>query len=158
MLRSILAAEKSADAAKNAANISNRTLIATQRAWLKVEISPQDEIAFDVEGVKLGVSFTINNIGNAPAINIRTFASLVVLKGDLRLVRETLKRESEEVKHGKSTISFFLFPGETFPKDVGIGSVSHGFSAANYDIAEALTFSEGSGFVYFYTDVRLRLE
>jgi hypothetical protein len=65
MQASIAAAEKSAD-------IAERTIAATQRPWISIDIGINGDLVFDANGnAKVHLLFTLNNIGRSPATNVR---------------------------------------------------------------------------------------
>ncbi|HKO09152.1 MAG TPA: hypothetical protein VJ487_15690 [Alphaproteobacteria bacterium] len=66
------AAEVGAEAARRAADVANTTLIASQRAWLTVEVSiaKGQGLTFDRNGAVLQIRIDMKNIGNAPALKV----------------------------------------------------------------------------------------
>jgi hypothetical protein len=66
---------KAANAANESARVATRTLIASQRAWIRAE-----PLLFDQTGVTTSVAFKIANVGNVPAMNVWPYAWLIVAK------------------------------------------------------------------------------
>jgi hypothetical protein len=63
-------AEKSAQAAKDSADVASKTLIATQRPWVYPEVSVRSDLAFNDEGAKVTFGYVLRNSGNTPATNV----------------------------------------------------------------------------------------
>ncbi len=121
-------AKVTAQAAKDAADIARNTLIASQRAWVKVKVTPAAPLVFDHAGACVSISFEITNIGNSPATNITSHA-WITCKDAWR----KQKLESDEVRSQPLGIGFTLFPTETFPRSIG---VSHWITGARIDKEE----------------------
>ena len=135
-LRAETVAEESADAAKESAEVANRTLIASQRAWIRI-----DQIGFgggglaiDNNGASVSISFTITNTGNTPAINVTPHAWLVVLKSGGPFPWQVQQNRCREIRSQAFSPGFTLFPGESFPRNIGIGSWSLGTNASRDEV------------------------
>ncbi len=136
-------AAKTAQAAKDSAEIANKTLIASQRAWIRI-----DQIGFgggglaiDANGASVSVSFRITNIGNSPAINITPHAWLIVLRNGALSPLQEQQRRCGEIRHNPFSLGFTLFPGESFPDTIGLGGWSLGVNATRVEIEEGATLS-----------------
>jgi hypothetical protein len=123
--------------------ISERTLIAGQRAWIQI-----DEIglgggalAFDKNGASVSVSFKITDVGNSPAISITPHAWLVVLKNGGPFALQEQQRMCSEIRKGPFGLGFTLFPDQTFPTNIGLGGWSLGTNISLDEIKKGLETS-----------------
>jgi hypothetical protein len=137
------AAKDSADAANKAAVVAEKTLIAGQRAWIRI-----DEIGvgggalvFDQNGASVSISFRVTNIGNIPATNITVHAWMVALKNGKTSAVQDQKRLCEEVRSHPFFAGFALFPNEAFPASMGLGGWSLGTNVSSEEIAEGVEIS-----------------
>ncbi len=121
LIRSDETARISANAARDSAVIARNTLIASHRAWLKVDVVPGDLIFYKTQGMHTPVQIKIENIGNAPAIHIETHAWLYAGTQPLA----PLRARSAEVAKSALIGGFSLLPGERFPEFTGYGSVGN---------------------------------
>ena len=64
------AASESANAAKQATEIAERTLVSGNRAWIKVDVQPAGPISYNINGANFTFRFTLTNIGRSPATNV----------------------------------------------------------------------------------------
>src|SRR3984893_16828429 len=119
----MIATNKSlAAAAEKAADVARQTLIAAQRAWIRT-----DQIGFggggvaiDVNGASVSVSLKITNTGNTPAIKVTPQAWLVVWKSGGPSPWQEQQRRCGEIRGQPfATTGFTLFPGESFPSNIG---------------------------------------
>lgn len=131
-----------ANAAKESADVANKALIASQRAWVRA-----DKIGFgggglaiDKNGASVSVSFKITNTGNSPALNVTPHAWLVVLKSGGLFPWQEQQRRCDEIRNQPFGTGFTLFPNESFPNNIGVGEWSFGTNASRDDIEKgALT-------------------
>jgi hypothetical protein len=137
------AAKDSADAAKKAANVAENTLIASQRAWIRI-----DEIglgggglAFDENGASVSISFKITNVGNSPAVNVTPHAWLIVLKQGGPFAIQEQQRLCAEIRESPFGLGFTLFPGENFPTNMGYGAWSLGVNVSKDEIKKGRAVS-----------------
>ena len=151
-LRAETVAEKSADAAKESADVANRTLIASQRAWIRT-----DKIGFgggglaiDNNGASVSISFTITNTGNTPAINITPHAWLVVLKSGGPFPWQVQQSRCGEIRTQAFAPGFTLFPGESFPSNLGIDGWSLGTNASREELEAGAATSADKKQVVLY--------
>ncbi len=143
---------KMAQAAKDSADIANRALIASQRAWIRI-----DQIGFgggglaiDNQGASVSVSFKITNTGNSPAINVTPHAWLVVLRNGGPFPLQERQRRCGEIRNQSFNPGFTLFPGESFPGNMGFGSWSLGTNANRAEIEEGARASVNSNQVLLF--------
>jgi hypothetical protein len=136
------AAKVSATAAEEAAKIARKTLIAGQRAWVRI-----DEIglgggalALDQNGASVAISFKITNTGNSPALNITPNARLVIAAPDVFPWREQQKL-CDEARARQFGLGFALFPTEQFPANIGFGTWSLGVNATREEVERGLQIS-----------------
>jgi hypothetical protein len=137
------AAKESADAAKIAASVAEKTLIASQRAWIRI-----DEIglgggglAFDKNGASVSISFKITNVGNSPAINVSPHARLVVLKSGGPFALQEQQRLCCELRRNPFGLGFTLFPAESFPSNMGLGAWSLGVNVSGEEVEKGIPTS-----------------
>jgi hypothetical protein len=70
-------AKRSADAAKQSANTAERTLVATNRPWVDLEIEADSELRFVDGSAQMTFRISATNVGDTPAINCDISAGLV---------------------------------------------------------------------------------
>jgi hypothetical protein len=141
-----------AKAAKESADVAKQTLVAAQRAWVRT-----DQIGFgggglaiDMNGASVSVSFKITNTGNSPAINVSPHAWLFVLKSGGPFPLQEQQRRCGEIRSQPFATGFTLFPGESFPSNIGIGNWSLGTNASREDIEEGATASADKKQILLY--------
>lgn len=132
-----------AEAAKQAAEIANRTLIASQRGWIFLKrIWISSPLTFDKNGASTTVAFEISNVGQIPASNVMPNAWLGILKNGGGFPLGEQQRRCNEIRHQPFGLGFTLFPGETFPNSVGIGSWSQGVNVNREELEEGRLVSK----------------
>lgn len=106
--------EDAAEAAKEQAKLARESLIASQRAWIKVsDVKLHDALYVRDGRASTTVTFRLENVGNAPGLQIAPWIRLGVVRRDgTHLTRFT--RECEEQRL-PPPFQAFLFPGEVFP-------------------------------------------
>jgi hypothetical protein len=120
------AAETAAKTAQRSAEISQQRLIASNRAWVKAEIEMSDQpCIFDSNSISVAFRFKLQNIGNAPALNISTHAWLVPFSSGSAPTEELRTGDGsfpvqiqrcEEVRNRPFEVAAFtLFPQGHFP-------------------------------------------
>lgn len=127
---------KAATAAQQAADVAERTLIATQRAWISVEASVGAPLVFDQNGASTSIAFRIKNVGNSPATHITPHVRLGVLKEGGPYPLEEQTRGCSEVRQGPIGLGFTLFPGQSFPESQGLASGSWGVNISQEEIGK----------------------
>jgi hypothetical protein len=101
------AAETSANAAKSAANTANETLKASRRSFVLeqrpylITDTPRFVRSPSVDGQAIEVNITFKNIGKTPAINRRTFLSLLRFRG--------IRKTNDPVKDARGIDAYFTF-------------------------------------------------
>lgn len=135
------AARRSADAATQSANISQKTLIATQRAWISVEATIGSPLVFDERGASTTIHFRVKNVGNTPATHIMPRVWLGVLKEGGPFAPEEQTRRCNEVRQGAPALGFTLFPGQSFPETQGFASAGYGVNIKREEIEKGLLAS-----------------
>jgi hypothetical protein len=70
LTRAETVAEKTAQAAKDSAEVASKTLIATQRPWIYPEVGVGSDLVLDDEGAKVTFAYILRNSGNTPATNV----------------------------------------------------------------------------------------
>jgi len=134
--RSLKIAKESADTARD-------TLIASHRAWLKVEVIPGDLIFYETQGMHTPTQIKIENIGNAPAIHIEAHAWLYAGTQPLA----PLRAHSAEVARKALDGGFSLLPGERYPEFTGYSSVGNDAFLSTNQVTEN---TDGYGRITLY--------
>jgi hypothetical protein len=142
MKASIIEARRSATAANLAADIAQRTLIASQRAWISMK-APRisSPLVFDQNGASTAVAFEIGNVGQIPATNVMPHAWLGVLKSSGPSPVEEQQRRCDEIRQQPPGIGFTLFPGENFPENIRVSRWSLGLNISKEEIEKGLRVS-----------------
>jgi hypothetical protein len=78
--RGVDVARGTAEAAKETADVANRTLAATQRAWMHGEFTSYGDLVFGDAGMKLAIRYKLYNSGNTPATNVKVQPKLLLFK------------------------------------------------------------------------------
>jgi hypothetical protein len=76
MQRSLAVAEENAKAAKRAAEIAEKSMIAIDRPWLQIKASLVGPLEFTEEEIAVEVEFTLLNTGRSPAMFVILFTRL----------------------------------------------------------------------------------
>lgn len=126
-----------AEAAAAQSRDMEKSLIAANRPWIKVEIAVGGPIFYNVNGANFRLRYVLTNIGRSPAINVNVsprvvFPILSMEKssrfdpsGDLRKMISEDKERNASIPFGYS-----MFPGETIVQDIVV-------SMSNDDIKKA---------------------
>jgi hypothetical protein len=137
-------ARRAANAAEAAADVAQKTLVASQRAWIRIDqVELSAPLTFNTSGgAGTSISIKLTNIGNAPALLVRQHAWLLVSPigavpaGELptdvqKRLCEGIKTAAWPMDIGAQTV----FPQHSLP-----GSVRHniGINAQRSDIERAL--------------------
>jgi len=142
--------EKSANAAKKAADIARDTLIASQRSWVSVKASISGPLIFDKNGATTTIAIEMSVIGNTPALRINPHVWMSVMRSGTPVPFQEHELKCQEARTERAFFGFTLFPGETFPAAVGGGSYSFGVKASSADIESALPLSADKKAVNLY--------
>jgi hypothetical protein len=105
-------------------NAARDQLITTQRAWVRIDkIGFDGGLAINMNGAVVFISCKITNVGNSPAINVRHHIWLFVLKSSGPTPWQEQQRRCDEIRNQPFDQTFVpgftLFPGETFPRNIG---------------------------------------
>lgn len=116
-LRAVEIAERTAKSAEEANRLARDSYIATQRAWIRVEISPGGPLIYDVNGLNLTFDVRLTNVGNSPALNvfphIQLEAPAVGISVDFN-EREIARKISEQQRSQPVLpFGFTIFPNES---------------------------------------------
>jgi hypothetical protein len=96
-------------------------------------------LAFNDQSVDFGVAIELTNVGNAPALNITNHVWLMTQKsGDRPLDRQRALCES--VRGKRYGMSITLFPGEVFPRNVGLAGMQVNAKLTRAELEEGLAF------------------
>jgi hypothetical protein len=106
--------------AKSAAETAKHNLIASQRAWIKIEdmFILGDGLVFDENGggARFVVCPKITNLGNDPALKITLNAMLMVAGKANSFPLNERQKIAEKVRSQPFGTGFTLFPNESFPR------------------------------------------
>jgi hypothetical protein len=121
----------SISAATESAHIARRSLIASQRAWLRVvDIkSATGELTFNKNGAVFPITVKIRNVGNAPAIKVSINAWLV---GISNMYLEHPLR-CRVIREQPFAIGPTIFPGEEWPP-IDVGGWSYGVGISREEL------------------------
>jgi hypothetical protein len=122
-----------ANAAQNAARVATQTLVASQGAWIQIiKINVFMSLVFNEDGAMTAIGFEIANIGNAPALNMATYAWLVASHDDP--AGDFGRELCDAIKNTKVLGGFTIFPGEKFPGKIGNTGWANGVFLSPDDI------------------------
>jgi len=76
LLRGETVAEKTADAAKESADVANKTLTASQRPWIFPDVSVGSDLSINDDGAKVTFEYVLKNSGNTPALAVEVYPKL----------------------------------------------------------------------------------
>jgi len=115
--------KKLAAAAQEAADVAQKTLIAGQRAWIKIsEVKLTEPLSFTSSGwgARTAVSLLLTNIGNAPALLVKQHAWLSIVKTGPSTRIEPLDEQMQRCEGIKGEPfrelnAPILFPEESLP-------------------------------------------
>jgi hypothetical protein len=105
--------DRNVEAARDAAILAKETLVASQRAWIRID---QIKLAgagltFDKLGANADVSFKITNVGNTPAVHVVPHPWMIVLSSALPYPEQAAR--CEQVRKQPFGPGFTLFPNES---------------------------------------------
>jgi len=112
-------AKHAAKEARRSADIAKDALIASERAWLTIELHADSDLTFHpTGGCSLFVYLTIKNIGRTPALNVHTSMAMVPMRQDhVEEVAEFARQERNQNR----TWSRTLLPGDSYDRKWGLG-------------------------------------
>ena len=103
--------KKAAKAAKRQAKLARDTLVASQRSWIKLDISvPEFNIKFSTASFSMEFDVRVTNVGGSPAQQV--VVGPVQHCGESQLLKDEFLIYKEHVKR-TSYRSISLFPGES---------------------------------------------
>jgi hypothetical protein len=100
-------------------------LIATERPWIKADISPGGPVRYDVNGVSFTLRFVLKNIGHSPAMNVwimpRVIAPAIGIDPVGFNPRKELEKDIVALKtKAPSPFALAIFPGDTITEDITV--------------------------------------
>jgi hypothetical protein len=136
--RSERIAIESAKAAKESAEATKATLIASEKAWIRIdEISVGGGgLSISEDGASVAIAFVVTNIGNSPAIRLSHHVKLIALATGISIPDEQAKVCDEAKRTWQG--GFTLFPNDTFPRSLGMGEYAFGINISKDAIALGL--------------------
>ena len=140
-----------AKAAKDSADLARDTLIASHRAWVKIEqASITGPLAFKSHNATTAIAFRLSNVGNAPALQVQPHAWLLVQHKDMNPFDEQ-KRQCDNIKNSPMGIGVAtIFPGEIFPDNLGMGGFNFQLTATAEEVEKGMAVSEDKKRVSFW--------
>jgi hypothetical protein len=113
--RGVDAARRSARAAQDAAEIANKSLIATNRAWVSVAVSIDGDLTWVSDGtVRLPLRFDLKNLGKVPAdISIPIKSAVHLMFGPVDPIKAHEELCREPMFPFKGLFGITLFPDGT---------------------------------------------
>lgn len=124
------AALKAALAAERSAQVARDTLISSNRAWIQGRLILSDQsLSFMNGGLSFAVGFNIENTGNAPALNVSFKAWLIGHRRDNTIsVIDQHRQRCQEARAEQNVGSYCMFPGQTFPESAGYSNMFIGIT------------------------------
>jgi hypothetical protein len=122
------AALKSAQAAETQARIAERALVASERAWVSVDVRINSDLTFDSQGsARIGFSFTLNNVGRSPATRVQVHSKMFITTPTQGVapptdeVEEYTRFRSERIapESQQDFLSYVVFPGD-HPREISV--------------------------------------
>jgi hypothetical protein len=144
------AAQQSADAAREANQISRDNLTADRRAWLGIidEIKVIPPTVFKEDGATIRIEFTVKNFGRTPAVNVWMEAESFF--GGGQEFREAWTRFKARVRAQANIGGPVIFPGDTSTLRlvwaVEKNKMTDGITVHNGVKSLALTVFAGTGY------------
>jgi hypothetical protein len=111
-------------------------LVASHRAWIRIDLRAGNSLTFGKQGAQTMVSIQLENIGNAPAINVTPHIKLFISTRGQPVPVQEHQKFCDDARKRSRLIGHTLFPNERFPKQ--IGSHSYGITALPQEIDDAL--------------------
>jgi hypothetical protein len=111
------AGEKQIGLARESADVAKQTLIATNRAWLTVDVTlarDHNHIIFDSNGAVLPIRIDMKNVGNAPAVKV-SWHAWVVFEGNRSNAIQEQALRCDRIRQQPFGIGPTIFPQERFP-------------------------------------------
>jgi hypothetical protein len=114
---------KSAEAARDAADIARQTLEVSSRPWVSASVDMEEPIKFTDAGASTTVSFSLRNVGHTPALETQYRADIVTLPEKTWQsveLRDAAKHECVPMLQrfiGSPHIFPAFFPGDSFKAD-----------------------------------------
>jgi hypothetical protein len=119
------AARDSASIAKQSAETAEKTLLAANRAWIKVDIQVGGPITYDVNGANFTFNFILKNIGRSPATNVWVNPKIILSypndegrPSNLDAPRMLRDEIAESKKRPASPLGFSIFPDDTIAQSI----------------------------------------
>jgi hypothetical protein len=100
-------------------DLAQKSLVAVNRPWVKVDIQVAGPIIYNVNGANFTLSYSLKNIGHSPAVNVGVFPRLVYGLGYTNNRAEMMKDISaRKMEADGPGVGFSLFPDETIVQNI----------------------------------------
>ena len=106
-------AARAATAASDANQINRELFVATERPWVKVDVSIGGPLVYDVNGLSVTHLFQVTNVGRSPAVNVWVDPRIHMFTGETMNPIESQRQHLSEIRErGVMQWGFMLFPGD----------------------------------------------
>jgi hypothetical protein len=139
LIRADRIAATNAETARQSAEIAEKSLVAANRPWIKVDIQVGGAIVYNVNGANFTIRYILKNIGNSPATNVWTHPTATLMhpnRTEPFSPRDEMRKLIANLKgRPPAPFGFALFPGDTAVQDITV-------SVSNDEIKHATTLIE----------------
>jgi hypothetical protein len=141
------AALKAAIAAERSAQVARDTLISSNRAWIQGGLILSDQpLSFMNGGLSFAVGFSLENKGNAPALNVSFKAWLIGHRRDNGIsVLDQHRQRCQQARTEQNLGNYCMFPGQTFPESAGYSNMAIGVIMPPQDFDACILQSQPLG-------------
>lgn len=113
-------AKNAATESKRNADIARDSLIASERAWLNVNVIPLGALQFHPAGtVDILIGVEITNVGKTPALNVHTHVEMSL---NYQQIPNLLKELASKQRHVNTKWSRLLLPAQSYVRRWGAGT------------------------------------
>src|SRR5580704_11908 len=108
------AAKDAVNAAETQAKIADRALVASERAWVSVDVRVNSDLTIDSQGnINIGLLFVLRNVGRSPATRVRVNQKPYMSVPNGESVVQAYSAYCSEIRRDDSqqdVLSYVLFP------------------------------------------------
>lgn len=124
LTRAETVAEKSANAAQQAADVARNTLVATNRPWVSVDLAIVGPLTYTQDEARIEIAFILKNTGTSPAVNVQVDAEIALFtdgrKPALDVMKEICKR-AKDSPDDNAVLGHTIFKDREFTSLINIG-------------------------------------